>query len=411
MNKPIGIIVALAFTMTTAFGQGKDLTSAVNAFNSVSPMLQQAMRTGDFSKVKGKLIKCKEYIDAAYTKQMETNALKAKDIPKLHRYRAEIYMTYPMLGASDEEIAKEVENNEELFEEAVYGSAKKCKETDTNEMHFPVLKQKLNMMRFQSASMGSQMYNEGKYEEAYELFSGATEIGDVIDYVDTMSAYNAGLAAERIDKYDDAAKYYAYCAKHGYNGATTYVFLSRAYTAARKEDEAEKALSEGMEKYPANMDLLIEQLNGFLLNEEYDKAEESMAKAVAKEPNNPILQFSIGIIYDNLKKYEKAVKAFDAALAIDPNYFDAMYSKGVSYFKQSVDISDKVETLTDIVQQENETKVADGLMAKAMAVLEKAHGLNANDLNTMKALKQIYASFDRAEDYKAMKEKILQHKK
>ena len=161
-----------------------------------------------------------------------------------------------------------------------------------------------------------------------------------------------------------------------------------------------------MQKYPGNMDLIKEQLNGFLLAEEYDLAEESMAKVIAKEPNNKILHFSIGTIYDNLKRYEDAEKAYGAALAIDPDYFDALYSKGVSYFNQAVELYDKVQTLTDVVEQDRGIKRAEELMNKAMPVLEKAHGINAEDRNTMTALKQIYGRLGLDEKWSAMKKKL-----
>ncbi|MBL4706480.1 MAG: tetratricopeptide repeat protein, partial [Flavobacteriales bacterium] len=189
-------------------------------------------------------------------------------------------------------------------------------------------------------------------------------------------------------------------------GALTYVLLSQSLNKQKKSDEAAVALAEGLEKYPASLDLIKEQLNGYLLSEQYDKAEESMAKVIAKEPNNAVLHFSIGTIYDNLKRYEDAEKSYDAALAIDPDYFDAIYSKGVSYFNQAVEIYGLVDDLTNVVEQDTELKRAEELMNMAMPVLEKAHGMNAEDRNTMTALKQIYGRLDLEDKYHEMKAKL-----
>ena len=369
-------------------------------------MMGAAMQSGDYSKVKVKILSAKKYIDQAHTKQEASKGLKTKEVPKLWSYRCEIYLAYIMMAGSEDDIKADVEKNEEAFEEVIFKSAENCRKTDVNKAYWEPLKQKLNLMRWGSASSGVEMFNEKKYEEAYELFTSASQLADIIEMDDSLSFYNAGLASEKLEKYDEAAIYYAKCAKLGYQGALTYVLLSQSLNKEKKHDEAGKALAEGLEKYPGNLDLIKEQLNGYLLSEQYDKAEESMAKVIAKEPNNAVLHFSIGTIYDNLKRYDDAEKAYDAALAIDADYFDALYSKGVSFFNQAVEIYDGVETLTNVVEQDSEVKRAEGLMERAIPVLEKAHGMNGEDRNTMTALKQIYGRLDMEEKYVEMKNKL-----
>ena len=56
-------------------------------------------------------------------------------------------------------------------------------------------------------------------------------------------------------------------------------------------------------------------------------------------------------------------------------YFDAIYSKGVSYFNQAVEIYDKVETITNVVEQDTELKRAEELMNSAMPILENADSI------------------------------------
>ena len=404
--KKILIVIIVGCIANVTIGQGKDLNSAAYAFNGAQQMLPAAQKSGDFSKVKGKILSAKKYIDAALEKQKETNGLKAKDVPKLWRYRSEIYITYMMMAATDDEVKADIENNAEAMEEAVLGSAQKCKETDVKKDHWTPLSQKMNLMRWGLASTGVQFFNDKKYDDAYEAFVGASQIADLIEMEDSLSFYNAGLACEKLNKYDEAETYYAKCVALGYQGALTHVLLAQAQNKQGKSEESNKTLEAALQKYPGNMDLIKEQLNGYLIAEEYDKAEQSMAKVIAKEPNNKILHFSIGTIYDNLKKYEEAERAYDAALTIDPDYFDALYSKGVSYFNQAVELYDKVQTLTDVVEQDKDIKTAEALMNKAMPVLEKAHGINAEDRNTMTALKQIYGRLGLDEKWLVMKKKL-----
>ena len=71
-----------------------------------------------------------------------------------------------------------------------------------------------------------------------------------------------------------------------------------------------------------------------------------------------------------------------------------------------MELYDKVQTLTDVVEQDKDIKTAEALMNKAMPVLEKAHGINAEDRNTMTALKQIYGRLGLDEKWLVMKKKL-----
>ena len=71
--KKILIVIIVGCIANVTIGQGKDLNSAAYAFNGAQQMLPAAQKSGDFSKVKGKILSAKKYIDAALEKQKETN--------------------------------------------------------------------------------------------------------------------------------------------------------------------------------------------------------------------------------------------------------------------------------------------------------------------------------------------------
>ena len=58
------------------------------------------------------------------------------------------------------------------------------------------------------------------------------------------------------------------------------------------------------------------------------------------------------------------------------------------------------------VNKDEKVKKAEELMNKAMPVLEKAHGINAEDRNTMTALKQIYGRLGMDDKWLEMKKKL-----
>ncbi len=386
--------------------QKLEVSSAGQALKGAEQMMPQAQMSQDFSKVKGKLLSAKDYIDQAHAKQEKTNGLKPKDLPRYHSYRSQIYLYYMMMAVSEEDIKTDVEANEEKYGEIIMESARKCRDTDGNGSYWEPLKTKLNIFRIGYAQAGAKMFNEQKYEEAYMAFTSGAEIAEVINNPDSITFYNAGLASERLEKYDEAEKYYGKCVELGYDGAKSYEMLANVQVQQEKMEEATKTLQAGLAKYPGDMGLIRQQLNMHLLAGEYDKAEAAAAKVIEKDPSNPVLHFAIGTIYDELKRYDDAEKSYNKALELDPDYFDALYSKGASYNNQAAEIYSTINEITDVVLQQEESKRADTLLARARPLLERCHKMKPEDKVTMEALKQIYARLGEDELWSEMKKKL-----
>ena len=144
--------------------------------------------------------------------------------------------------------------------------------------------------------------------------------------------------------------------------------------------------------------MIIEELNIYLTNEEFDKAKENLALAAEQDPTNEILWFSLGSVLDNLGNSDEAIDAYVKALEIAPEYFDANYNLGALYFNQAVqginaanDMWKPRMTKAESAAQKKAEDDAKALFGTAMPFLEAAHAAAPDDLETMRSLRDIYA--------------------
>jgi tetratricopeptide (TPR) repeat protein len=176
------------------------------------------------------------------------------------------------------------------------------------------------------------------------------------------------------------------------------LFISNLYRSNGREAEALETLSEARGLYPREQSLIIEELNIYLTNEEFDKAKENLTLAAEQDPTNEILWFSLGSVLDNLGNAEQAIDAYKKALEVNSDYFDANYNLGALYFNQAVqgineanDMWKPRMTKTESDKQKALEQSAKDLFETAKPFLEAAHSINDGDLETMRSLRDIYA--------------------
>ncbi|MFT5601904.1 MAG: tetratricopeptide (TPR) repeat protein [Flavobacteriales bacterium] len=419
MRKTIITLSAVALT-TFTFGQKLQLTEAAVAYQDVSPMWfampDQYESTG--LTLKG----AKKAIDEAWSLQEEKGSLtKSKDLAKLNYYRGAIYLDYMMLMGMDSTNQKELTDNEEMYRKASMGSLKKS--LSISDYYQEDIEGKMNFLRATSLNGGVKMFEEAKYEEAFGAFAGAVEFSDVMGLVDTLAMFNAGLAADNNEDYDNAIKYYYMAAQNNYtNSASPYQSLLRVVDKKNDgpSEETLKYLQEAKAKYPNDIGLSIEEFNYYNSKGEAAKAQASLEKAIAQDPKNPIYQYSIGTTFDQMAndladegKYveaqvyiDKAKESYQAAIDLDPNFSDAYYNMGVLYNNESYNISEKIKTIQDMKLEQAEGERAKELLRSAIPFLTKAHELNPSDANPLKLLKTIYFTLELNDEYTVVADKL-----
>jgi len=176
------------------------------------------------------------------------------------------------------------------------------------------------------------------------------------------------------------------------------LFISTLLRDIGREEEALATLAEARGLYPREQSLIIEELNIYLTNEEFDKAKENLSLAAEQDPTNEILWFSLGSVLDNLGNADEAIEAYKKALAVKADYFDANYNLGALYFNQAVQGTNAANdmwkprmTKAESAEQKRLEDEAKALFETAKPYLESAHAIDAEDLETMRSLKDIYA--------------------
>jgi len=374
MKKLLSILLISASTFA-AFGQNKNVTSAY-----------MSMKDGEYGEAR-------EFIDLAIEHE------KTMGDEKTWRYRGDIYFG---IAQSDEDygVAKADAVSKALE------SYLKAKELDEKERYLDKTQNGIALTQNLALNMGIQMYNEKKFEDSRDLFLLAAEGAEKMGVVDTLAIYNAGLAAEQAEDYETAIREYRKAAETGYNGANMYLYIANLYSKQDMDEKYISVIQEGRKEYPENADLILYELNYYLVNQKFDEAKENLLLALEKDPDNKQLHFSLGVVYDNLGVKDGAVAAYKKAIELDPNYFDAVYNLGAFYFNEGVEVINVANEIE--AQKEYEAKIAEAeeVFKQAQPYLEKAHELDPQDRGAIVSLQQLYARTGAIEKATEMKKKL-----
>ena len=326
---------------------------------------------------------------ASYIEQAIENP-KANVKNKTWRYRGEIYLNI----SKDSTLFA-------AFPEALTiakDSYMKAKELDTKGSYAQECQIGLGQVQMAASNAGITQYNTGDFGRAGGFFDLSAEIASAFEATDTMALYNSALCYEKAGNVELAVARYQACADIQYQVPNVFLFISNLYRTSGQEDLALQTLADARKAYPREQSLIIEELNIYLTNEEFDKAKENLALAAEQDPTNEILWFSLGSVLDNLGNADEAIEAYLKALEVKADYFDANYNLGALYFNQAVqgineanDMWKPRMTKTESDAQKKLEDDAKALFATAKPYLEAAHAVDADDVETMRSLRDVYA--------------------
>ena len=237
MNKNILTAAGIAILLN-GNAQKLQLTEAATEYkNNFSKAWM--MQPDQLESNKSVLLKAKKAIDESFAKQTESPVLKLKDETKMYYYRGMIYLDYIMMASMDEGIMKELEAmEEEQLELASFGSLKKCIELDTKNQWKSDVNRRIESLRAMMFNAGAEMFNQKNFEAAYDAFDGSVKMYDVLSKPDTLAMINAALAAENLNRFDEAFNYYKMCADNNYGkGAEMYQSMIRVLNSPKNENK------------------------------------------------------------------------------------------------------------------------------------------------------------------------------
>ena len=247
---------------------------------------------------------------------------------KTWRYRGDIYLNV----SRDSLLFAQFPNALTLAKESYL----KAQELDTKGSYSQEIKIGLGGVQTAASNEGIGRYSSGDFGSAGAFFDLSAEIAQAFEVVDTMAIYNAALCYEKADQLELAVARYEACADIGYQIPNVYLFISNLYRNHEMDNLALETLSEARKLFPREQGLIIEELNIYLTNQEFDKAQENLILAAEQDPTNEILWFSLGSVQDELGETDAAIENYRKALEIAPDHFDSNYNLGALFYNEAV---------------------------------------------------------------------------
>ena len=377
-NQSIKLLLSAIIILigSATFAQKKNVQNAAMDYNSY----EKALMNKNMSGAKKAILSAKTNID-----QAAVNAETAQDTKMLF-YRGKIYMGLSVLSMmmEDDEEMKAIAT--EATMQTGIDAWKTCYELDTKGKYRDDIKGQVMMVAFQGNSMGGTLFGEQKFEEAFELFSSSVMMYDIIGGLEVKeygaAAFNAGLSAERIEKHEDAYKFFSLAEKAGFESAGSAAKAANALYNMGKTDEAMAYVVTASEKYPGDGGLIITMADLALKTGQDDLAIKSLTQAIAKEPKNGVYHWAIGTVYQRVNREEDAMKSFLTASELDPKDERPFYSLGTFHFNKAVDFMEQANRLKlgDPQFEVLEKKAVDEF-EKAAPYLEKVVELKGDEGN------------------------------
>ena len=322
---------------------------------------------------------------------------------KTWRYRGDIYLNV----SRDSLLFAQFPNALTLAKESYL----KAQELDTKGSYSQEIKIGLGGVQTAASNEGIGRYSSGDFGSAGAFFDLSAEIAQAFEVVDTMAIYNAALCYEKADQLELAVARYEACADIGYQIPNVYLFISNLYRNHEMDSLALETLSEARKLFPREQGLIIEELNIYLTNQEFDKAQENLILAAEQDPTNEILWFSLGSVQDELGETDAAIENYRKALEIAPDHFDSNYNLGALFYNEAVVLINEANDIWARTAAEKK-KVAElkeqyeVLLNEAKPYLEKAHEVDPNDQSTMVSLREIYVRKNIMDKAQEMGDKI-----
>jgi tetratricopeptide (TPR) repeat protein len=282
-------------------------------------------------------------------------------------------------------------------------------------------------------NIGIVFFQMQDWPQAYKNLNASYDIHKLLKNNDTPSRLSTEDALKDHVFYTAVAAYYGEKSAEAEKlftqlydmGSTESLVFEGLFTLIVEKDEAKamEILEAGRKANPDDSGLLFAEINYYLKAGKLEVLTNKLKAAIAKEPDNVSVYTTLGNVYDQLNQQERqagndeqadnyfneAFSYFNQALEKDEKNFDATYSLGALYYNKAAGMTSKLNELSNDFSSAGTKKYnalkaeMDGYFQKALPYFQKAEQLEPSDLNTMIALREIYArsgDLDKAAEYK-----------
>ena len=250
---------------------------------------------------------------------------------------------------------------------------------------------------------GVEEFNNSNYKDALVSFEKTIAINTMpaIMQLDTIILYNAALAAEKLEDYDRAIKYYKDLINYNFGGEQLYLDLAGIYKLTGDTVNYLAILARGEQQfYQDHSTITTEYINYYLQTRNYNKALIYLNKAVVGSPYSASIYYVLGSVYEELNDKRNAIKSYENAIFVDSTYSDALYNLSAIYYNKGI-------KLRKAAQDKNELEESDELFRKSLYLLEKAELQEPKNNDILTLLRSIYKILKMEDKAKAVHLRIL----
>jgi tetratricopeptide (TPR) repeat protein len=253
----------------------------------------------------------------------------------------------------------------------------------------------MSNIRLKSFENGGSQYALGEYKNAAVNFRRAyrASIHPSVNTPDSLAIYYAGMSGAYGEDYAASLEDIDKSIALGYEAeGEIYRFkFIDLYNLGRKEESLE-TLKTGMTRFPANENL-IDMIMRYYAENEGDPTSliPAVQEAIANNPDNYSLYQGLARVYDKLGKADDAIAAIGQAVKLAPNDFLSSYLEGLFIVRKGDQMNDELnrQTFTSNAQYQQAWTLVLDVFRQAVAPLERAYGLNPEELATVELLKNL----------------------
>jgi len=268
-------------------------------------------------------------------------------------------------------------NSERYFNLSV-SAYNQAKSLDKYEDNSGLIKASHHNILIKKQDRGNLAFFNNNFNDAFE------DLKDVSSHFDkdTTLILNTAICALNIQNYDEALKYFKKAKELKIKNPALYQRMAQIYSAKFDNENAIKALEDGLVLNPFNKPLTNDYINILLDIENYSKALSLIENNLKVEKGSKLLYFLYGYLQQINQNDATATIAYNKALSIDQNYFDALYQLSLAY----------INTANEILKKNDDNKTAqyNALINRAQFALIRANEINPNDRSSLQLLIEIY---------------------
>ncbi len=253
----------------------------------------------------------------------------------------------------------------------------------------------MTTIRLKSFENGTSQYAIGNHLAAAGEFRRAYNVSNhpSIPVIDTISLYYAGMAAAIGEDYENSLKDIDKVIELGYeNDGDSYRFKFIDLYNLDRKPESLQALETGISRFPTN-ELLIDLIMSYYAENDGDPSSviPLVEGAIAKNPNNYRLYLGLGRVYEKLGQMDNAIAAMQKAVEIAPDDFFSNYLAGYFIVKKGDEMATELgkQAFTSRAAYQEALSVVNDVFRSAMAPLEKAFAINAEEIAVVELLKNL----------------------